>query len=177
MVVFKALTLDEFSIDLLDYFDRYEVVQKAWRSIDGEKMLFDVHYVEHWNQSDLRNRAENLRKTLTQNGSVFLAMDEEVVIGFASLEKQPFGSRFSMLQLSELHISRGNRGQGYGKQLFERCADRAKTLGAGAIYISASSCENTQKFYKQLGCIDATEVNWHLAALEPFDVQLMYVIS
>ena len=177
MVTFSKLKLEEITVDFLDHFERFEVVKKAWRIIDGEKKLSDVHYVEEWDQESLRHKSNLLMKTIKEDGFVFVAMDEGFVIAFAALENKPFGSRGHMVQLSELHVSQTHRGQGIGKYLFKLCAEQAKRGGAESLYISASSSANTQSFYRGIGCQDAVEVNGTLASLEPFDVQMTFDLT
>ena len=51
MVVFKKVDLVDIDKHFLDLFDRSETVQKAWRYIEGAKVLMDVSYTEHWDQT------------------------------------------------------------------------------------------------------------------------------
>lgn len=55
--------------------------------------------------------------------------------------------------------------------------ERAKTLGAKKLYISATPSENTINYYLRLGCILATEIDPELITLEPEDIHLEFVIG
>jgi len=63
---------------------------------------------------------------------------------------------------------------GIGKRLFSLICRKAKEMGAKKLYISAHSSQETQAFYKTMGCIEAVEYNDELVAREPCDCQLEY---
>lgn len=94
--------------------------------------------------------------------------------GFSSLESEPFGSKKEYLQLSAIHTSYEFRGKGIGKQLFNLISERARAMGAKKLYISSHSAEETQLFYKKMGCTYAKEINEGLAKKEPYDIQLEF---
>ena len=52
--------------------------------------------------------------------------------------------------------------------------EKARSLGAKKLYISATPSENTVNYYMRLGCILAAEINPELFALEPEDIHLEY---
>jgi GNAT superfamily N-acetyltransferase len=76
----------------------------------------------------------------------------------------------------QLHTSFEYRGKGIGKRLFDLCVLEAKSWGAKKLYISTHSADETQRFYRGIGCVDAVEINQKLADHEPFDCQLEYVL-
>ena len=80
------------------------------------------------------------------------------------------------LQLSSLHTSYEYRGNGVGKQLFSMACNEAKDLGAKKLYISSHSSEESQKFYKAVGCVEAIEYDKKLVEEEPCDCQLEYTL-
>lgn len=55
-------------------------------------------------------------------------------------------------------------------------AQKAKRLGAKKLYISTCSSEESQFFYESIGCVDAGEVNEEIAAHEPYERQMEYVL-
>lgn len=67
-----------------------------------------------------------------------------------------------------------SRGQKVGKRLFALGCEEARALGAGRLYISAHSSEESQAAYRALGCNHAEEIDAALAAAEPCDVQMEY---
>lgn len=88
-IEFKSLSLDDLQPGLLDFFNRFQRVTRAWRTVEGERKLVDAPFIDNWD---------------------------------------------------------------------------------------SHSAEETQAFYQAMGCVDAVEVNVHHAALEPFDIQMEYVI-
>lgn len=175
-MIYKELSLDEISDDMLDGFERDEEINKAWRIVSGEKVLKDIHYTEYWDKAELKKICKDLKKTVIDGGTVFGAFDNNNMVGFASLETTPFGSRKQYIQLAMLHITKKYRQKGIGRSLFLKCIEKAKYMGAEKIYISASSCENAQYFYTSMECVQAKEINTHLAKLEPYDIQLEFVL-
>lgn len=78
--------------------------------------------------------------------------------------------------LDQIFISKQERNHGIGRELFHRLCQCALKLGAKKLYICSASAEETVTFYRNLGCIDAIEVNKELYALDPRDLQLEYPI-
>ena len=66
---------------------------------------------------------------------------------------------------------------GIGKKLFGICVEKAKTKGAKKLYISAHFSEETQSFYKKMGCVDAIYVGKDISEYHPGeDRQLEFII-
>ena len=173
---YKYLHIEDITPDLLDDFDRYEEINRAWRVENGSPCLKEIHYTENWDKAELREVSDGLRETVLNKGAVFAAFDKDILVGFASLEHNFFGSKNQYIQLSMIHITRNYRCLGIGKVLFELCANKAKEFGAEKLYISASSCENGQSFYKKMGCVAADEINQELFVLEPYDCHMEFVL-
>lgn len=86
------------------------------------------------------------------------------------------GASTDQLQLKFLHVSQALRGEGLGRELFDRAAQRAKILGARKLYISATPSENTIRFYQTMGCTLTDELDADLFALEPQDIHMKFVL-
>ena len=61
--------------------------------------------------------------------------------------------------------------------MFRGICKEAEKLGAKKLYISSQSSEETQAFYKSVGCVEAMEINQKLYDEEPFDCHLEYCLS
>lgn len=173
-VKYSELVKDEIDISLFAHFNRYQDVSKCWRKENGEWILKEIAFTEQWNIDEYTYLVKCLQNTTKTGGAVFGAFYNDILVGFASIENQPFGSNKQYLQLSSIHISYENRGMGIGKKLFFLTSERAKKLGAQKLYISAHSSQETQAFYKVMGCVEAMEYNEKLVAEEPCDCQLEY---
>ena len=71
-----------------------------------------------------------------------------------------------------IQVSYEYRSKGVGKQLFILIAESARRMGAKKIYISAHSSEESQAFYKAIGCVEAEEYNRVIAENEPYDCKM-----
>lgn len=173
-IEYKELNIDELTVNLFAFFNRYQDVKQCWRKEDGQWVLKDISFVDNWGVQEKKFLADCLRNTLNTNGTVFGAFNDNTLVGFASVEGSYFGSNQQYLQLSSIHTSYELRGQGIGKNLFDLICKRAKNMGAKKLYISAHSSKESQAFYKKIGCVDAIEINKHIADEESCDCQLEY---
>lgn len=175
-ILYRELKIEELNTNLFRKFNRHQVVKKCWRKIDGEWVLKDFAFVEHWSEEDYEILVEYLINTIKTGGSVYAAFKDEYLVGFASIENEKFGTENQYLQLSSIHTSHESRGLGIGKKLFNIMIEEAKKRGAKKLYISAHSSEESRAFYEKLGCVEAEEYNEKLVELEPCDCQLEYKI-
>lgn len=177
-IVFKSLTPEDLVPGLLDGFNRFQQVTQVWRMIDGERKLILEPFIDNWDHETKEAViAEDFASCLSGGGVVICALAEGHMIAFASLLRGLLGSQQQYADLMQLHVSCDYRKHGLGKMLFSRCAEQAKSWGAQKLYISAHSAEETQAFYRAVGCVDAVEVNRHHVQLEPKDCQMEYVIA
>ncbi len=138
--------------------------------------LKDDHFVEEWNAADKGRVVQALRRCLRTGGTVVGAFARSDLVGFASVEGTPFGAKQEYLELSFIHVSCERRKRGIGRRLFELCCEAAKREGARKLYIGAHPSEDTQRFYRSLGCTLATEINEAIHAREPLDIQLEFTV-
>jgi ribosomal protein S18 acetylase RimI-like enzyme len=174
MIKYLVLKSDQISQELFRYFDRYQNVKRCWRKENGCWVLKEISFEENWNTEKINDLVNCLKHTATTGGAIFGAFKDGILVGFSSLENEPFGKKQEYLQLSNIHVSYKHRGCGIGKELFRISADRARESGAKKLYISAHSSEETQAFYKSMNCIEALEYNQSLTDAEPYDCQLEY---
>ncbi len=174
---YHQLNETEINESLFANFNRYQEVTKCWRKENGQWILKDIAFTEQWGPAEYSFLVKCLVNTVKTGGCVLGAYDHNKLIGFASVENEFFGSKKEYLQLSSLHISHDYRGKGIGKNLFSLAGRKAKELGAQKLYISAHSSQETQAFYRALGCIEAEEYNEELVAAEPCDCQLEYRLN
>ena len=174
VIGYRELEKDEIDIALFACFNRYQDVRRCWRKENGEWILKEIAFTEQWGLDEYEYLIKCLQNTIKTGGAVFGAFHNNVLVGFASIENQFFGSHKQYLQLSSIHISYENRNMGIGKKLFSLACKKAKELGAQKLYISAHSSQETQIFYKVMGCVEAMEYNTKLVAEEPCDCQLEY---
>ena len=175
-ITIRDVFADELDLSLFSHFNRYQKVSRCWRYENGEWILRDIAFAEQWGKKEYAFLVECLKNTLADGGAVVGAFENNTLIGFASVENKPFGAHNEYLQLSSIHVSFKQRGCGIGRRLFHIACEKAKALGAKKLYISAHSSEESQAFYKSLGCTEAVEYNEKLVAAEPCDCQLEYIL-
>jgi len=153
--------------------DRSEVVDRVYHHENGELVLRNEHYdVLGWHPDQIKRNSAVLRNCFDAGGSFFGAFKGRELIGVCVLESRFIGQSSDQLQLTFLHVSRQHRGVGVGSALFQEAADKARRLGARALYISATPSENTVRFYRSLGCKLIKELDPELYAREPEDIHL-----
>lgn len=173
----ERLAEERISPELFCGFDRTQVVRRCWRKERGEWRLKDIAFEEHWNAADFVKLTEELRRIAREGGAVLAALEQGRMTGFAAVPSRRFGSSAQYVQLAELYVSAESRGQGLGRALFVRACEAASALGARKLYISAHSSEETQAFYRRMGCVEAREYDPELTALEPCDCQMEYELK
>jgi N-acetylglutamate synthase-like GNAT family acetyltransferase len=104
----------------------------------------------------LRDMAKALR---TEDGFVFV--EDDAVVGFLTMAP----SSDQTYELTWLGVRDDRRHRGIGKQLVERCAERAKELGARAICVLTLGpsvhdvgYESTRAFYRAAGFVPLKEL-------------------
>ena len=174
--VYQILSEGQVTPGLFSRFTRRQVVSRCWRKEAGEWRLKDVPFIDDWKKEEYDFLVKCLKNTIRTGWFVFGVFYEGSLIAFASVESRRFGSCLQYVQLSSIHVSCEYRGRGVGKKLF-RCAIIAgQKLGAGKLYISSHSAEETQAFYHNMGCVEAEEYDRELTEAEPCDCQLEYAL-
>ncbi len=155
-----------------------QYIARAWREVDGKRQLIDINYQDTDWPEGYEQHYNRLAKTISSGGSAIGAFDENnMLLGFATVNPQLFGSRNQYALLDQLFITLECRNQGIGKQLFMRSAKAAAEWNAKKLYICAGSAEETIAFYFALGCKEAEEINQELYEADPRDYQLEWKIA
>ena len=176
-IIYRKISNDELNVELFSKFNRYQDVKKCWRKRNGKWVLEDISFTEQWTEEEYEFLVKCLINTVNTGGAVIGAFKDNYLIGFSSVENDFFGKNNDYLQLSSIHVSYEGRGNGIGKTLFNMICEEGKKLGAKKLYISAHSSEESQAFYKKMGCIEALEYNKKLVEAEPCDCQLEFILK
>lgn len=175
-ITYQILSEAQITLSLFQHFNRHQEVTRCWRKEENSWVLKEIAFVEEWNQEQYEFLVKCLKNTVNTGGYVFGAFEEEKLIGFTSVESNHFGSRGQYVQLSCIHVSCESRGKGIGKGLFQYACMAGRRLEAEKLYISAHSAEESQAFYRAMGCVEAEEYDKKLAEAEPCDCQLEFVL-
>ena len=176
-ITIKKLGAEDCVPENFSKFNRYQEIKRCWRKENEKWLLKDIAFTQQWNNEQKAEKVDGLLRCIQQGGVVIGAFADNSIIGFSSILYGLFGSDNEYIQLEMLHVSYEFRGRGIGKELFQKICGYAKKLGAIKLYISAHSAEETQAFYKSVGCIEAVEVNQRLYEDEPFDCHLEYILQ
>lgn len=174
--VCRALSADELNRELFAGFIRRQEVTMCRRRIGLSWRMVHCPFVDDWTEEQLLHQIHRLQTVLHGGGAVFGAFADGVLKGFSAVEGKPLGPQDSYRDLLSLHVSADWRGHGLGRMLFEQAAQWARQNGAGKLYISAHSAQETQAFYAAMGCVDTLWPSPEHVALEPFDCQLEYTL-
>lgn len=170
---FRKLEVHECAI--IKEIDASQYIGKAWRPVNGERVLVDIDYHDPDWPNGYETHLGNLKQTITGGGCAIGAFDpSDRCIGMVAVNRPFFGHQFHYVLLDQLFISREKRGFGIGKALLLEAAKASKSWGADKLYICAGSAEETIAFYKAIGCIEALEPQRELAESDPRDMQLEY---
>lgn len=174
----KIRILRWHEIPLIWQIDRREIVEKIYFLQDGKLVLKPDYFdIQGWPPGEAEHYTPILLDCYDRGGMFWGTFEHDVLVGVSILESKFIGMQQNALQLKFLHISRDFRKRGLGTTLFNTAVEKAKTLGAERLYISATPSENTVNYYLRLGCAPATEIDPELFALEPEDIHLEYLIS
>jgi ribosomal protein S18 acetylase RimI-like enzyme len=177
-IEYRQIALNELHPNMLQYFNRYQVVAKDWVRENNKYVLVSNPHIENWNEDKKTKKVCTVFETLLKNnGVLFGAFDDGKLIGFSGIDGILIGSKQQYLELTELHISCEYRSMGIGRSLFLLCVESALKFECTKLYIVASSSEESQRFYRNMGCVEAEELIPSLFENCPNDVHMEYVIN
>lgn len=163
---------------LLREIDRSEHQQLRYSVADGQLVSrpfdFDVPGWDPVGNGDhsVAGLIEFAEPIVARGGDLLGAFVTGELAGIAVVEAafQP-----SIAWLALLHVDRAHRRHGVASYLWRAALDRARAIGAGAIYVSATPSDSAVGFYLSRGCRLAAplEVNHDLYRLEPDDIHLI----
>lgn len=177
MMHYEKLNNNNFNLYSLDNFVRHQHVSEGWRKVEGQWKLVPMEYEENWSVEQCREIVADMVSHMEKDRTTIGVFDGEEVIGFITVSHSIFGNTAKYVELVCFQVSEPYRGLGIGRALFYKACEEAGRLGADKLYISAHSSKESQAAYKALGCVYAKEINKKLAAEEPCDVQLEYVLD
>jgi GNAT superfamily N-acetyltransferase len=171
------ITDEKVSVDMLDKFDRRQVVNQRYSIINGTKEIEEINFVDDWTQEEKHRIVESYIKDAGRK--LFYASAiyyENEIVGFMVLDCNPIGINKEYAELKLLHVSQKHRNKGIGKALFKDAVRKANELNFLKLYISAHSAYATQIFYEGLGCINAVWIYPKAVESEPYDIQMEYIL-
>lgn len=174
LLEYRILKLEE--AERIAEIDATHYIKNAWRKTEdaGDYVLVEINWTDRELPNGFEWHLNRLKGTLISGGTVFGCFEDDVLIGYATVNKEIIGQQERYVLLDQLFVSQKYRGKGIGKTLFMMCAKQAKKYGAKKLFLCAGSAENTIAFYKKLGCVPAAERNDVLYEEDPRDIQLEF---
>lgn len=170
-MIYRELSREE--IEKLVEIDRSELVEFNYRFVNGSLELVEYYCeIEGFSQSKLLELKSGLYNLYDHRGIIFGAINDNKLVGIASLSNKFRGTTMNRVQLALLHVSKDYRGRGIGRQLVELVKEKATDWGAKQIYVSAAPIKNTVDFYRRIGCKLTSELEEDLFNLEPEDIHM-----
>ncbi len=171
----RLLTRDE--VELIWTLDRSEVHHHIYELRGGQLVRTPKYFeIPGWGPDAAEKVTPVLLDCFDRGGTFLGVFEAEALIGMGVLESARVGRASDQMQLAYLYVSRADRGRGVGMQLFEAAVSFAREAGANAVYVSATTTENTVDFYLNRGCVLAAEPDPRLVAAEPDDIHLLYLL-
>jgi GNAT superfamily N-acetyltransferase len=172
-LAYRELRREEF--DLLATIDRAEQIDGHY-DVDEDgtlRLIADDFQAAGWYETELDTYVSRLSSLHDAGGTVLGTWDGDALVALASLDVRAVSASPPVLKLDMLYVSASHRHRGIGRRLVQMIADRARDLGATALYISATPTRNTVEAYLDMGAVLAVPPDPHLLALEPDDIHLV----
>ncbi|MDP6662581.1 MAG: GNAT family N-acetyltransferase [SAR202 cluster bacterium] len=165
--------LNEADLDGVRDFDRSDYSGSSYKMVDGELALTQEPFDHRgWNDRQRAEVVAGLEASYAAGGVFFGAFDGDALVGICGIENKWRGSRRDTLNLGPLWVTKGSRGRGVGRKLVELSMEKAATMGAGRLYVSAAHSVNTVRFWLGVGCTLTDEIDEELFRLEPADIHM-----
>jgi GNAT superfamily N-acetyltransferase len=158
--------------------DRAETIDGFYACTDGQLSFNEEHKeVRGWYPTEIPAFVENIGALIGSGGAAFGAFDGDLLVGIVGLSIEPVGGDPTVMQLEPLQVSKPYRKQGIGKRLTLLAAERARSLGAKSLYISATPNRNTIDAYLGMGASLLTTPDPVLFEKEPEDIHLILEVD
>jgi predicted N-acetyltransferase YhbS len=130
--------LQREEIPLIWQIDRREIVENIYHLREGRLILEPEYFdIQGWPPGEAELYTPILVDCHDRGGTFWGAFEHNLLVGAAILETRFIGARHDTLQLKFLHVSRDYRKHGLGRALFQMAVEKARSLGAKKLYISA----------------------------------------
>ncbi|MFC6296168.1 GNAT family N-acetyltransferase [Pseudomonas sp. CCM 7893] len=176
MLIERALK--ETDISLLALIDRTELINECYRLENGELLLYPEHHdMRGWPEGEAEQDAVALHACFKRGGWLHGVFDGEQLVAAVVVDTRVIHNQgLQMRQLKFLHVSQGARGLGLGGRLFALACQHGVSVGAQALYVSATGSRNTVDFYLRHGCRLVSQPDPELYRQEPEDIHLFRML-
>lgn len=174
-ITYKKIGYSKLDENFLNGYIRFQEITNIVFVEDNLLKEKEVKFYETWDQEKLMDISTYLKQQVKQGSVLYAAYDQKQIVGFSLIDNKLFFNEY--INMPYIHVSKGYRGYGIGKYLFNIMALEAKKLNAKKLYISTHPAVESQKFYQSIGCEKAKKINKELFDLEPLDIHLEYKLD
>ncbi len=157
MIIIKEMCLDDITSDMLSDFHHHQLITETWVK-NHEWELVKTSDLREWNVEKRQWIPEYLKEQIGCGGSVVAAYDDDILIGFGSVDGCLAGESAKYANLTMLFVDDNWKRKGIGRKLFEKLCMCARRMEADRLFISSIASAETVAFYFSMGCEDASEV-------------------
>jgi GNAT superfamily N-acetyltransferase len=157
-MLIRQLDISDVGPDLFACFNRYYEDTQCWRKDENRWVLEDAKYIRDWDSNKKKWALEYYTRGIDQGDIVIGVFDENKLIGIARIDKELRGSQSQYVNLSIIILSYGYRNKGTGRRLFAVICEKAISLNAKKLYVSAEPAKGPIAFYQKMGFVDAKEI-------------------
>lgn len=158
MAEIKDLTVKDISSDILLSFNHHQVITQKWVNKNNKWKLTAASELREWDREKRIWIAEYLRRQIERGGAVVAAFEENVLIGFCSIDGGISGNTAKYANMTMLFVDDEWKRKGIGRKLFKRICMCAAKMNADKLFVSAIPSFETVAFYFDMGCKDAGEI-------------------
>lgn len=154
----EKIAFDDIRSDMLIDFHHRQIINKKYVFQTNEWKVIEANELREWSKEKRIWLTEFLRQQICRGGTVLGAYDNDVLVGFCSVDGKILGKTAKYVNLTMLFVDDEYKRKGIGKTLFEEICKYASLGGADKMFISAIPSIDTIDFYFSMGCMDASEV-------------------
>ena len=158
MVKIIPLNTKNIASEMLFDFCHHQVITKTYIHDNNEWKTTDTHILREWSLEKKKWISQYLQQQIERGGFAVAAFDEDILIGFCSIDGCLLGKTAKYANMTMLFVDDRYKRKGIGKKLFFEICNRARQLKADKIFISAIPSVETVNFYFHIGCKDAMEM-------------------
>ena len=158
MVKIIPLNTKNIASEMLFDFCHHQVITKTYIHDNNEWKTTDTHILREWSLEKKKWISQYLQQQIERGGFAVAAFDEDILIGFCSVDGRLLGKTAKYANMTMLFVDDRYKRKGIGKKLFFEICSCARLLKADKIFISAIPSVETVNFYFNIGCKDALEI-------------------
>ena len=118
MVKIITLTIENIVSELLFDFCHHQVITKTYIHDNNEWKTTDTHILREWSLEKKKWISQYLQQQIERGGFVVAAFDEDILIGFCSIDGCLLGKTAKYANMTMLFVDDRYQRKGIGKKLF-----------------------------------------------------------